>query len=119
MKLITHVYVAGPIGANDAGRRARLDAGINAGLHLLMAGYVPQVPHLWAAACPADDVASYERWMEYDFALIDRCDALIRLPGHSPGADREVAHARARKIPVFFGVEAFLAQTVEVHEASS
>ena len=37
-----------------------------------------------------------------DLRLVERCDVLVRLPGDSAGADREVAHARRRGIPVGF-----------------
>ena len=36
-----------------------------------------------------------------DLAWIERCDALLRMPGESSGADREVEHARAHSVPVF------------------
>lgn len=39
----------------------------------------------------------YEDYMYLDFALIDKCDILLYLPGaaNSPGAQREGLHARA------------------------
>lgn len=43
----------------------------------------------------------YQSWLDYDLAIIDRCDAILRLPGDSKGADGEVTHAAGRKIPVF------------------
>ena len=30
--------------------------------------------------------------MALDLALLERCDGLVRLPGESPGADRELEH---------------------------
>jgi hypothetical protein len=33
--------------------------------------------------------------------MLARCDALLRLPGESPGADREVKRARELWIPVY------------------
>lgn len=68
---------------------------------LMDCGVVPIVPHLtvfWEIVVGPRD---YERWLAYDFALIDRCDALIRLRGHSPGADREWNHAEDIGIPRF------------------
>ncbi len=100
------IYIAGPIGANDDGRRARVESAVNAGAELLRLGFAPFVPHLWAAACNADPLLNYEQWMAYDFAFLDACDAVLRIPGHSPGADREVARAIERGIPVFHDVEA-------------
>ena len=42
-------------------------------------------------------------WMP-DFLLwLASCDELVRLPGESAGADREVSEARRLGIPVVFG----------------
>ena len=56
----------------------------------------------------------YEQWMDFDFSLIEHCDAVVRLNAehgeyfqeHSPGADREVEFALRNDIPVFYGIEA-------------
>jgi hypothetical protein len=103
------IYIAAPIGALDEGRPARIRAAIDAGASLLIAGFAPFVPHLWAAAMQdhevsADTLASYEHWMAYDFEWLAPCVAVLRLPGHSPGADREVAVARGNGMPVFHSV---------------
>ncbi|WP_244516738.1 DUF4406 domain-containing protein [Arthrobacter alpinus] len=51
--------------------------------------------------------------------LLQRCDAVLRLPGESRGADQDVALARDRGIPVYDhlgdipGVEAPLVDTVQ------
>lgn len=97
------VYVAGPIGAKDDGRADRLKAGVDAGFRLLAAGLAPFVPHLWAASGhgAADGEIGYEQFMDYDFAWLAQCHAVLRLPGQSPGADREVALASAMGMPVF------------------
>jgi hypothetical protein len=34
--------------------------------------------------------------------LLQHCDAVLRLPGESTGADQDVAIARERGLPVFF-----------------
>lgn len=44
---------------------------------------------------------SYDEWLEYDFALIERCDFVFRNPGESKGADAEVLFAVSKGIPVF------------------
>ncbi len=98
------VYCAGPIGPNDAGRPLRIHSGVSAAVELLQLGLAPFSPHLWSAGTAADDIATYETWMAYDFAFLSVCDALLRIPGASPGADREVAFARAHGIPVFLSV---------------
>jgi len=51
-------------------------------------------------------------WMvvsaQWDFAWLRRCDAILRLPGHSPGADREMAAAAEQGIPAFGSVDAVI-----------
>jgi hypothetical protein len=37
--------------------------------------------------------------------LLEHCDAVLRLPGESTGADQDVAIARERGLPVFTRVE--------------
>jgi nucleoside 2-deoxyribosyltransferase len=92
------IYLAGPMTKPDLITNARL--AIEAGDRLINAGFVPYLPQtglLWELHRPR----SYESWMRLDFAWVERCDALVRLPGESPGADREVEHARRIGKPVW------------------
>jgi len=105
VKKIKYVYVAGPYSRpvpNHNVKRA-----IEAADKLLAAGFVPYLPHLthlWDTVSPHD----YEEWLALDLAWIERCDALLRLPGESSGADREVGHAKALGLPVFGQLEGLL-----------
>jgi hypothetical protein len=93
-----YIYVAGPITKGDQHLNVR--NAILAAEQLRAAGFVPFLPHLcfaWHMIAPVD----YEEWMAYDFAWIARCDALVRLPGESNGADREVLEAERLGLPVF------------------
>ena len=47
----------------------------------------------------------YRDWLGTDLELVRVCDALIRLPGESPGADLEVDEAERCGVPVYQGVE--------------
>lgn len=92
------VYVAGPITANPWGciRQA-----VPVAERLTRIGAVPYLPQLTIL----HEIVShqpYERWMEHGLAMVEHCDALIYLPGESPGADREIAHARSLGLPVFY-----------------
>lgn len=91
------IYVAGPITGDPHGcvRRA-----LPAFDWLTSNGAVPFLPQLTVIA-EMIQPRHYEAWMTYDLDVIDRCDALVRLPGDSPGADREVTHAHQRGLPVF------------------
>lgn len=59
--------------------------------------YVPHLSHFWHERHPM----VYERWLELDLEWLEACDILVRLPGESKGADREVAHAQKLGIEVY------------------
>lgn len=100
------VYIAGPYTNPDPVLNTT-DA-IMAGDLVALHGHFPFIPHLymmWHMLSAHD----YEFWMKHSSAWLDESDALIRLPGESAGSDREVEQARNMGIPVFYGVDAFLA----------
>lgn len=91
------VYIAGPY-SNDPTGNTRI--AIKWAEQLALLDVVPVVPHLsmlWDFYTPHP----VEWWYAYDLAILARCDALFRLRGESAGADREVAFAHERGIPVF------------------
>lgn len=99
------IYVAGPMRLGSVTNNVRL--GCDAGMALMQAGWTPVVPQLsqfWATVSgdPSPGHADgAEGWLAYDFRLVAACDAVVRLPGESTGADREVALAKSLGIPVF------------------
>lgn len=91
-------YIAGPYSRDP---EADTHAALTVHAALLEAGIPSVCPHLSHFVhqhYPQD----YERWMALDFALLDRCDVLIRLRGKSPGADREIDRAIDNKTQVLF-----------------
>lgn len=105
------VYVASPYTKGDVAVNTRVN--IEAGDKLAVLGFVPFIPlltHFWHMLFPHP----YQFWTAIDLHWIDKCDALLRLPGESSGADAEVAYARERNIPVFFSIEALQAAYPEV-----
>ena len=108
------VYVAGPITKGDQFRN--IWNGVLAGEQLLRAGYAPYVPHLnytWHMMWPHDTA----QWYALDNEWLRLCDALVRLPGDSDGADAETELAYRLNIPVYFGVAEFLADELQEVEA--
>ena len=106
--MIRFIYVAGAYTApTPAQVEANVAAAIDAGARLIAAGLCPFIPHLshYVRLFP------YETWMALDFAWIERCDALLRLPGASRGADREADHARALGLTIFNDIDLLLAAT--------
>lgn len=99
------VYVAGPYSAKtEAGRLDNTLEARRVGDELervLVHALVPHLSHFFNGYF----FRPYEAWMELDFAMLERCDALLRIAGPSPGADREVDHAISKGIPVFYNIQ--------------
>lgn len=92
------VYVSGPYTQGNVNTNVR--RAMDAGALILDAGHEPFVPHLchfWDVTCPR----SYDQWLRWCLSWVEVCDVLLRLPGASSGADREVARARELGIPMF------------------
>jgi len=113
------VYLAGPITLGDPeDNAAQADRAMAALMSLGVAVINPMLT-MWAGAASTGGVTprpeahgvfasfSHETWVRTSLALVSRCDAVVRLPGESKGADAEVEHARQLGIPVFLGVSAF------------
>lgn len=99
-----HVYLAGPMRSSGILERNIQEAVLIAD-ELMNIGFIPFVPQLnvlWNFITSSE--RTEEEWLMYDFQWILRCDALLRLSGHSVGGDREVEFARQRSIPVFFDI---------------
>lgn len=79
---------------------------------IFRAGHVPMIgewvalPVLRSAGGygPLDPLAEQVMYPTAE-RLLEHCDAVLRLPGDSTGADRDVAIARRRGIPVHHHVE--------------
>ena len=95
---IRFVYIASPYTKGDVAINVRRS--IECADALAEAGFVPFCPlltHLWHLMSPHE----YKFWTALDDAWIERCDALVRLPGESSGADNEVALAGKLGKPVY------------------
>lgn len=91
------VYVAGPITKPEPMENVHRALMFASSIAHKVTPFVPHLTCLWHMVEPRD----YEEWMEYDFAVIHHCRALVRMKGESPGADREVALATELDLPVF------------------
>jgi hypothetical protein len=70
--------------------------------------FLPQTMIIWNLISPHP----YEEWLDYDHEVIKHMNALLRIPGESPGSDREVAWAEELGIPVFYDMEELYAWAV-------
>jgi len=96
------VYIAGPYSHLDPVVNTR--NAILAGEELSKRGHIPYIPHLnlmWHMVAPHEP----SFWYAYDLEWLPCCDALLRLPGASTGADNEIEQAKALGMPVFYSIE--------------
>jgi hypothetical protein len=104
------VYVSGPYSTGKWGANVRNAIDAAEYIRCETENVYPFVPHtmsaLWSLVYPGLD---HDDWMELDLAFVERCDALLRLDGESPGGDEEVAFARELDIPRYYDVENLVA----------
>lgn len=105
-----HVYVAGPYSNPDPVENTH--RAVLAGERLYAEGFFPVVPHITMVQ---HLIVPHEpaHWYERDLHALSRCDALLRLPGFSTGADDEVQFAQRHGIPVYFSIEQLIANPPE------
>ena len=106
------IYVAGPYTIPDPCVNTH-DA-IHVGQALLASGFVPFVPHIshfWHTMLPNP----YDVWLDWCLEWVKVCDGLVRIPGKSSGADKEVELARWLGMPIFFSIKEVLDYDWESH----
>jgi hypothetical protein len=117
------VLIAGPYrsgtGDDPDKLRANLSRLEEAAWPVFAAGHVPMIgewvalPVLRSAGATLADELSKEVMYPTAQRLLAHCDAVLRLPGESTGADQDVALARERGIPVYFRVEDIPSRVVD------
>lgn len=96
------VYVAGPYTNGDVAKNVRnAYEAANRLADLGFAPFVPHATHFWHMLFPR----TYEFWLTLDNQFLPFCEAVLRIPGSSNGADKEVALAKSLNIPVFFNID--------------
>jgi hypothetical protein len=97
------VYIASPYTLGDVAVNVKKQ--IDAAEELMNLGFAPYVPLL----CHFHHLIHphlYQEWTEQVSEWIICCNAVLRLPGKSGGADAEVAYAKTFNIPVFESINA-------------
>lgn len=95
------VYIASPYTNGDVAVNVKVQ--IDSFAELMDAGFAPFAPlysHFQHMVHPRD----YNKWLELDFEWIPVCDCLLRLPGESAGADKEVQLALSLGKPIFYSI---------------
>jgi len=109
------ILIAGPYASGTNGDPAWMQQNLErleeAAWPLFRAGHLPMIGewvalpvlHSAGATGPTDPLAEQVMYPTAE-RLLQRCDAVLRLPGESRGADQDVAIARARNLPVYFSL---------------
>jgi len=110
------ILIAGPYrsGTNDDPMlmKKNLEFLESAALPLFEKGHIPMIgewvalPLIQLAGSQKPGDAAWEK-IQYPVAhrLLELCDAILRLPGASKGADADVALAREKGIPVYYAID--------------
>jgi len=105
---IASPYTLGDVAVNVKNQMDVADLLMNAGI----APFVPLYSHFQHMAHPRP----YQDWIKLDNEWVLVCDAVLRLPGESTGADDETTLAMENQIPVFYTIEEVLAYYKELEE---
>lgn len=95
------VYIAGPYSKGDTAINVK--KAMDIANELINLGYAPFCPHL-SHFLHINNQQPYEKWLELDIVFLECCDYLLRFPGESEGADKEVIRAKELGIPVFYNL---------------
>ena len=110
------ILIAGPYRSGTDGDPALIAANLarleEASWPIFRAGHVPMIgewvalPVLREAGSAVDPDAAQQQVL-YPTAqrLLEHCDAVLRLPGDSAGADEDVAIASRRGLPVYYSLD--------------
>lgn len=95
------IFISGPYSLGDIA--VNVKKSMDVANELINLGYAPFCPHL-THFLHMNNYQEYEKWLAIDIKYLEVCDALLRIPGISKGADLEVQFATRNQIPVFFSI---------------
>lgn len=105
------VYISGPMTAKHGFTvEENVAAGLRVFLDCLKRGIPAFCPHLSGAFPSAWTDVPWDRWLDYDLAVIDRCTHVLLLPRWetSAGAVKEREYAAARGTPIVTSIDEVL-----------
>lgn len=105
------ILIAGPYRSGTGDDPVKMQANLTrleeAAWPIFEAGHIPMIgewvalPVLQSAGATVFDPLSEKVMYPTAQRLLQHCDAVLRLPGKSTGADQDVAIAKSRGIPVY------------------
>ena len=92
------IYIAGPYTSNPV---ENTKIAIREGDYCARLGWYPYIPHL-SHFWDMEISHPWDFWMKLDEYWLRKCDAMLRIPGESKGADAEVAIAQQRGKVIYY-----------------
>ena len=109
------ILIAGPYQSGTGGDPHLMAANLRrleeAAWPVFAAGHIPMIgewvalPVLRSAGAGLSDALAADVLYPTAARLLEHCDAVLRLPGESTGADSDVAIAVSRGLPVYYRLE--------------
>lgn len=96
------VYIASPYTIGDVAENVAVQE--ETAHKILDKGHVPIVP-LLSHYLHIRRQRPYQDWLKMDMKILERVDIVLRLPGESKGADKEVTYAKEKGLPVIYSLE--------------
>ena len=96
------VFISGPYGTGN--KEDNLNNVVEASNKLIDMGFVPVIPHFYHYI-EIKHEKPYDVWMECALNLLERSDIYLRLPGESPGADKEEAFADTLDMAKYYSID--------------
>lgn len=100
--MMKRIFISGPYTIGDVAQNVK--ASMEIANDLINLGYAPFCPHL-THYLHINHAQPYKKWLKIDLAYLIVCDAVLRIPGESKGADAEVKKAVELNIPVFYSIK--------------
>ena len=95
------VFISGPYTLGDVA--LNIKNAMTAANEIINMGAAPYCPHL-SHFLHMNNYQEYSTWLEIDNEFLLCCDIVLRLPGISNGADKEVELAKTANLPVIYHI---------------
>lgn len=98
------IFIAGPVtGSGEV--IENMERAADAATELIDLGYSIYCPHSHGFHLDPACRLKHKTWLEISLAWLPYCDAVLRLPGASGGADQECRAAFDRGIPIYKSIQ--------------
>lgn len=115
-----HIYVTGPLAAKNLAWRNVREACL-VGARVLEEGYNPYIPHLMMLFDMIVDLRDEAKYREHGLSFVSKCAGMVVFGFESfeettGGTRGEIELAKDYRLPVWYGVDAFIREAIFIRE---